>query len=504
MRLRKWMSNDEDLLQRISERQNGGTTSLVGEMQPRKVLGVVWNPRTDKFGFDLSAPIGFTSTMKRAVLQSCARIFDPFGFLAPVVTSVKLLFQALWERGTDWDDDLPSDISMEWNEWCNELPCLQYVTIPRKLAEDLNNGESTKTLHVFSDASPRAYGAVAYLRTETPQGDVNVSLVMSKSRVAPLKKMSLPRMELMGAVVAARLSNYIIKTLPPPDLAIHLWSDSTVTLHWITGNANRWTRFVANRVSEIQQLTDPANWSHCPGKENPADLLTRGQRPDALLRSQVWWSGPQWLQIPQSQWLLEPSVPANVEDYSAEERKSMKIRKVVTKPVSCRILRIESYSSLTRVTRITAWVKRFVSNCRNRSRRRTGQLTSEELTPAEIYWITNVQRDSFAKDIAKLRSSEPLGPDSTICNLSPYLDNDGILRVGGRLQFSDIKETTKPVILPSTHSFAALLTDREHIRLLHAGEWDTLAQLREDYWIVKGRQAVKKIIWRCLICRKEE
>ncbi|XP_064475573.1 uncharacterized protein LOC135389456 [Ornithodoros turicata] len=104
MRLRKWMSNDEELLQRISERQNGGTTSLMGEMQPRKVLGVAWNPRTDKFGFDLSALIGFTSTTKnskRAVLQSCARIFDPFGFLAPVVTSVKLLFQALWERGTD-------------------------------------------------------------------------------------------------------------------------------------------------------------------------------------------------------------------------------------------------------------------------------------------------------------------------------------------------------------------------------------------------------------------
>ncbi|XP_064475574.1 uncharacterized protein LOC135389457 [Ornithodoros turicata] len=317
--------------------------------------------------------------------------------------------------------------------------------------------------------------------------------------------MSLPRLELMGAVVAARLSNYIIKTLPPLDLAIHLWSDSTVTLHWIKGNAHRWKQFVANRVSEIQQLTDPTNWSHCPGKENPADLLTRGQRPDALLRSQVWWNGPQWLQIPQSQWLLEPSVPANVEDYSAEDRKSVKIHHVVTEPVSSPILRIESYSPLTRVTRITAWVKRFVSNCRNRSRRRTGQLTSEELTAAEIYCITNVQRDAFAKDIAKLRSTEPLGPDSTICNLSPYLDKNGILRVGGRLQFSDIKETTKhPVILPSTHSFTALLIDREHRRLLHAGVRDTLAQLREDYWIAKGRQDVKKIICRRLICRKEK
>ncbi|XP_064476586.1 uncharacterized protein LOC135390691 [Ornithodoros turicata] len=299
MRLRKWMSNDEELLQRISERQNGGTTSLMGEMQPRKVLGVAWNPRTDKFGFDLSALIGFRSTMKnskRAVLQSCARIFDPFGFLAPVIVTSN-------------------------------------VTIPRKLAEELNNGESTKTLRVFSDASPRAYGAVAYLRTETPQADVNVALVMSKSRVTPLKKMSLPRLELMGAVAAARLSNYIIKTLPPLDLAIHLWSDSTVTLHWIKGNADRWKQFVANRVSEIQQLTDPVNWSHCLGKENPADLLTRGQRPDALLRSQVWWNGPQWLQIPQSQFLLEPSVPANMEDYSAEERKSVKIHHVVTERV---------------------------------------------------------------------------------------------------------------------------------------------------------------------------
>lgn len=143
------------------------------------------------------------------------------------------------------------------------------------------------TLHVFCLTSERAYSAAAYLQGESPDGKPTMSLAASKSRVAPLKKMTLPRLELMGAVIGARLANNLMTTLKPEPHQIRMWTDSMITLHWICSSTQKWKQFVANRVTEIQSLTIPEIWSHIAGEINPADLLTRGQRVESLIQNQL-------------------------------------------------------------------------------------------------------------------------------------------------------------------------------------------------------------------------
>lgn len=368
--------------------------------------------------------------------------------------------------------------------------------------KNFRSNKTNKTLHVFCDASPKAYGAVAYVTTKTAAREVHVTLIMAKARVAPLKRLSLPRLELMGALIGARLKCYLTKTLRLEDIPACLWTDSTVALHWIKGSADKWKPFVANRVEEVQRLTDPQDWNHCPGAENPADLLTRGVLPSKLVESALWWNGPKWLQNPESEWPTMNEQMPRATEYQ-EEKKLMAVM-MVAAPSTTPLLQLEEHSRLIKVLRLTAWIRRFVHNCKNREARREGQLTAEELTDAERYWLACTQKEAYGDDITALRAGKELKENSAVSRFGPYLDDDGLLRVGGRLQFSDNNDETKhPIILPSDHAFTALLISREHIRLLHAGVRDTLAQLREVYWIVKGRQAVKKTVHRCLVCRKQ-
>lgn len=165
---------------------------------------------------------------------------------------------------------------------------------PRRYSNlDTEGDGSVVELHVFSDASPRAYGTAAYLKIDNEK-HVTTGLIASKSRVAPMKNLTLPRLELMGALLAARLQRYLIENLHIHIQAVLLWTDSNITLHWIKGSKSKWKPFIANRVEEIQQLTNPIQWRHCPGTENPADLLTRGVTPLSLASSAIWWTGPHW------------------------------------------------------------------------------------------------------------------------------------------------------------------------------------------------------------------
>ncbi|XP_042148138.1 uncharacterized protein LOC115313393 [Ixodes scapularis] len=407
------------------------------------------------------------------------------------------MFQRLWELGADWDDPLPEALRAEWDNWCRELPTIGKLSVPRTIMANFRSNKTNKTLHVFCDASPKAYGAVAYAATKTAAREVHVVLIMAKSRVAPLKRLSLPRLGLMGALIEARLKCYLTKTLRLKDIPACLWTDSTVAVHWIKGSADKWKPFVANRVEEVQRLTDTQEWNHCPGVENPADLLTRGVLPSKLVETALWWNGPKWLQNPESVWPTINEQTPRATEY--QEGKKLMAVMLVAAPPTTPLLQLEEHSRLIKVLRFTAWIRRCVHNCKNREARREGQLTAEELTDAERYWLACTQKEAYGDDITALRAGKELKENSAVSRFGPYLDDDGLLRVGGRLQSSDINDETKhPVIRPSDHAFTALRISREHIRLLHAGVPDTLAQLREVYWIVKGRQAVTKTVHRCL------
>ncbi|XP_035225884.1 uncharacterized protein LOC118198336 [Stegodyphus dumicola] len=320
---------------------------------------------------------------------------------------------------------------------------------------------------------------------------------MSKSRIPPLKKLSLPRLELMGAVVAARLGKYLLKIFQDLVGRLVLWTDSEICLWWIKGSAREWKQFVSNRVAEIQDCTSPDKWKYCPGSENPADKLTRGETANALVKDTNWWHGPSWLKDSEDQW---PEQKFKVETDSQNlERLSTYVQ--VTIPEEENALDITKFSSLEKLLRVTAWVKRFVAKLTKRACEE-GPLTVLEIQEAEEYWIKQVQRANYFSDIQRLERNNLITPDSKLYSLAPYLDSRGILRVRGRLEQSELIDDEKhPIILPKT-KFTELVIFSEHIKVFHSGVMATLSKVRNKFWIPKGRQVVKKVINACLVCKK--
>ncbi|XP_035216336.1 uncharacterized protein LOC118189780 [Stegodyphus dumicola] len=264
-----------------------------------------------------------------------------------------------------------------------------------------------------------------------------------------------------------------------------LWTDSEICLWWIKGSAREWKQFVSNRVAEIQDCTSPDKWKYCPGSENPADKLTRGETANALVKDNNWWHGPSWLKDSEDQW---PEQKFKVEtDTQNLERLSTYVQ--VTIPEEENALDITKFSSLEILLRVTAWVKRFVAKLRKRVCE--GPLTVLEIQEAEEYWIKQVQRANYFSDIQQLERNNLITPDSKLYSLAPYLDSRGILRVRGRLEQSELIDDEKhPIILPKT-KFTELVIFSEHIKVFHSGVMATLSKVRNKFWIPKGRQVVK-------------
>lgn len=505
MNLCKWTTNSLELKEQWQQSDfdfamNPETSGCV-----LKVLGLVWRPETDDFVFDLKHLMDIfkdKENTKRSVLCSSAKLFDPMGFLTPFTIRVKCLFQDMWQRGISWDEKLPDDLSQSWQQWCAELCQLHQIAIPRWYGTVTQQNGQAQVLHVFSDASEKAYGAAAYLQGQTTGGEPMTRLVMSKSRVAPIKKLTLPRLELMGALIAARMGNNLLQALNMQPNQIRMWTDSMIVIHWISSSPHRWKQFVANRVMEIQTLTPPETWSHCSGKLNPADLTTRGQTVTRLKEEELWWSGPQFLTSAVEQ--ESPEERLCEEEVKTELRPSHvtvqlnDMEQTATDP----LLKLQNYSKLGTVFRVTAWIQRFTHNSRSREKRQ-GELTAEELAEAERYWIQQAQNQGFQREKEEIRGGKDIHRGSRIGDLKPFLDKHGLIRLGGRLQHSDMSFGEQhPYILPPDHGLSKMLISRCHEQVMHSGMRDTLMQLRDKYWLPRARQMTKTIVAACPTCKR--
>ncbi len=502
MELRKWTTNSSDLRTRwIKDQIESPADSETHNTALR--LGLIWRHDHDDFVFDLRQVLDVLErkeSTKRSVLQISSRIFDPIGFLTPYTIRVKCLFQEMWERGLKWDEELPPDLAHKWKQWCDELSQLHLVAIPRWYNILTDQQEKTR-LHVFCDASERAYCAVGYLQGKSETAEIISTLVTSKSRVAPLKKMTLPRLELMGALIGARLAHNLLKALKIRENHLYMWTDSMIALNWIRSSAQKWKPFVANRVTEIQSLTKLESWSHCDGKHTPTDLPTRGQAVNSLIDNQLWWNGPDFLQS------VNPVVSVDVELPEEEVNAELRSKFQVAVQFSSTdkrepLLDLCRYSKLNTVLRITAWVQRFVTNTCSSIKNR-GELSAEELMAAEVYWVRMTQEETFEREMNLLKDGQCVHKDSKIKELKPFLDEKGLISVGGRLQLSDLNfREQHPWILPAKHRYCELLIQKCHEKSLHSGTRDTLMQVRDRFWILKGRQLVKQIVGRCPVCKK--
>ena len=230
-----------------------------------KLLGIQWIYDTDEFSFqfdELQSHGRSLPSSKRSVLRITAAIFDPMGFLSPFLIQLKVMFQKLCVNKAHWDDPLPKEMADQWNKMLQEFEFLHGVTIPRCCFDPEKHPVSIQ-LHGFSDASELAYAAVLYLRTLDSDGSVTVNLVASKTKVAPLKRQFIPRLELLGALILARLTQVVARSIPK--LSEHFfWVDSMTVLCWIR-NDRVWKQYVQHRVDEIRKISDKKAWRHCPG-----------------------------------------------------------------------------------------------------------------------------------------------------------------------------------------------------------------------------------------------
>ncbi|XP_012230246.2 uncharacterized protein [Linepithema humile] len=287
--LRKWASNAVELLEDVPSKDRAVKMDYsLEEDNNIKVLGIAWSPRDDAFSFHISLPPRSAAT-KRSILSTTARIFDPLGWATPVVIIAKILMQELWIRSCDWDDQLPADLSERWEAYRDSLQSLAKIRIPRWTG--LSKQVSHIELHGFSDASLKAISAVVYMRITYPK-EVKVTLIAAKSKVAPIKTLSIPRLELNGAVLLVKLLRYVADAMQSANIPTHCWTDSTIVLEWLKKHPSTWVTFVANRVSTIQSELPSATWHHVPSSSNPADIASRGIAPAELSSCRLWWSGP--------------------------------------------------------------------------------------------------------------------------------------------------------------------------------------------------------------------
>ncbi|KAL5012168.1 hypothetical protein ScPMuIL_010719 [Solemya velum] len=353
-----------------------------------KILGLKWLPQMDCFsfgGFDI--PVDLVTT-KRVVLSFffLTRLFDPLGFLTPFVMVAKLLVQQIWQLGLEWDIEVPGDIHVQFVDWIKGLKVIREWNIPRCYFMSGWCNLDKLELHIFADVSMKGYGAVA--RSPFSDGSYEVSFVTAKARVAPLKKVILPRLELLGALLAARLFDFVSKALRLSDIVYKCWTDSQIVLAWIRNDASRWKQFVCDRVVEIQQLTTFSLVS-LPRWRNPADVLFRGAYAEKLCTSKLWLKRPRFL----SQSVQEC---ASFDNEDWPERESHVTASVGTS-IDSPVFYMTRWNTFTKVIRIVALVMRFVSNLKFRGHlRQTGELAFQELSRAKTNLSHHDQQLSFS------------------------------------------------------------------------------------------------------------
>ncbi|XP_037826770.1 uncharacterized protein LOC119614723, partial [Lucilia sericata] len=294
--IRKWCSNVPAVLNEVPPDQCEQFLKFKDGTDVTKTLGLVWDPKSDNFIFSFTPVDNCKVINKRSILSSIARLYDPLGLIGPVITKAKIFMQHLWKLQLQWDESLPQSLHLSWLEYISKFDSIHYFTFPRYVSTPNSKIE----IHAFCDASLAAYGVCVYIRTEL-DGVVKLSLLCSKSRVSPLKSLTVPKLELSAACLLAELVDVIINTLPF-DCVVHCWSDSMVVLSWLREQPSNFNVFVSNRVSRIQTLTSQMSWHYVPTKLNPADILSRGASPEELLNSTLWSCGPNFLRHESSMW----------------------------------------------------------------------------------------------------------------------------------------------------------------------------------------------------------
>lgn len=368
-----------------------------------KVLGHTWNVESDTISLKSQ---GLT---KRNVLKELASVFDPLGLVSPVLLKGKLFIQSLWSKHLNWDDAINSEEMAVWATVSSDLCKLSDYQISRSIAMNDINKDSKNRLFCFCDASACVYASAVYLLQKSETSESKSDLLFSETRLAPLKKMTIPRLELLAVLIGVRCVKFVESQLKIQVEGIDLFTDSQCVLKWLRSQKDL-SVFVRNRVKEINSHGD-ITFHYVKSNENRADIATRGTDIHSLSENRLWWHGPIWLKETEEKW--KTSVTDTDEqkdlDYDSEVKKQKLVKETTLLNTSenktgletyssgkCAPFGIECdrYSSFTKMIKVTALVIRFIRILQNPKYEKTA-LTSTELNDAETMWVKYIQKKKF-------------------------------------------------------------------------------------------------------------
>lgn len=504
-KLHKWCSNCPAVLDDVPNNLKYFEEIDLNSSNTIKTLGLKYDITLDTFTFQCPLNNEDSINTKRKVLSFIGKMFDPLGLISPIIVSAKIFMQELWFMQLGWDTVLPEKQLQVWKRFLANLKLMSKISVPR-----LSYSSECQSVELvgYADASFKAYGCCIYLRLLKLDGSVETKLLCSKSRVAPLSKsLTIPQLELNSALLLAQLVSRVSKTLSARfSHTTFLYSDSQIVLCWIKSEKPKvYNTYVNNRVKDILILTKQDQWSYVKSSVNPADLVSRGIEPQKLQCLDSWWHGPKY---------LEDRVYKHENNFRCDKVLLTELQELHSNDtcaeVPCNLNQVDQpmlnflqkFSSLNKLQNVVGYIYRFFNNVsRKNVKINSPVLTPKELNDALLVITKCYQRQHFSKEIETLLSGKNI--KSGISNLHPYVCQEGILRVGGRLQNADIPHDRKhPPILPKNCFLTTLLIEREHLRLLHGGARLVLSSLAQRFWIINGIREVKKVVHKCVKCAR--
>ncbi|XP_053389483.1 uncharacterized protein LOC123532195 [Mercenaria mercenaria] len=496
LRFHKLVSNNPKVLEHFKEEDLA--KALKTEDSPtERSLGLSWDLTEDCFVFQYTLDKKSCYT-KRNVLSTINSLFDPLGFLSPFTICGKILLRDITSKVNDWDEPIPEPLRKKWLSWFESLQDLQTLRIPRTYFPQHVRFNPESELHVFCDASEKAIASVAFLKTVTEDGNIHVGYAFGKAKVAPKHGHTIPRLELCAAVLAVEITEAVSEELSISPSKITYYTDSKVVLGYLNNRTRRFYIYVENRVSRILRFSKPSQWLYIETSNNPADEGTRGMKPSELKQC-IWLSGEPLLTISND---ISANYQLQNPDDDVEVRPIVKSMKT---DIRLGVSRFEKFFSWIRLILAVAVLIRFIRRFRKEASTADESSNGEESkSRAKECIIKQIQQESFSREIGCLTNKKTLLKDSHVVKLSPFLDERGILRVGGRLRKSQLAAREKnPILIPGRSHVASLIVRFYHEEIHHQGRHVTEGAVRSaGFWITGGKRMIAKLIHACVTCRK--
>ena len=499
--IRQWASNHSAVLDNI-DRKIFDLDCGIRERPMKKTLGIIWNSRDDILTYIVGSIDPQNISTKRKLLSEISKIYDPLGLLEPVILYAKVLIQDCWKSKISWDESLPQVIQSKWQALAKQLPTLQDLVTSRRL---LGDSPIEIEFHGFCDACAYGYGACLFLKSIDAKGLVTIKLACSKSRVAPISGVTIPRLELCAASVLKRLYVKARVQFDFPIKRVIFWTAFTIVLCWL------------RKAPHLLRTFDVRS------EDNPADALSRGQLPSEFIKNTLWAAGPSWLVFPEAEW------PRAIES-SLTNIPGLKKDTCLLFTIDCASI-YSRFSSFQRFIRVVAFMLHWRAPNTNKKPSKSFSEISEpglrltkivarespllchELVVAERKILAMVQRQRFSKEIKLLATARdtnlgeftvPFHKATGLDELNPFLDEHNLIREGGRLKRADlIYNQLHPLLLPSQHPVTDSIIREIHETNLHADIQSTLYSIRERFWVLNGKNQVRRIVHHCVECIRQ-